>query len=106
MNWVKLTEGQFQLDLFPVVKVSTSLQNSRFTTICKLSSIFTGIRGFPKSTFCFASNLYLQNYIISGQCNNWVKAFKNGPGKICGRQPLKNLKGCGLLKQTISLQFL
>ena len=22
----------------------------------------------------------------------WVKLFKNGPSKICGRQPLKNLK--------------
>ena len=28
---------------------------------------------------------------------NWVKLFKNGPSKICGRQPLQNLKffkGC------------
>ena len=24
--------------------------------------------------------------------NIWVKVFKNGPSKICGRQPLKNLK--------------
>ena len=24
------------------------------------------------------------------------KVFKNGPNKICGRQPLKNLKGYGL----------
>ena len=24
--------------------------------------------------------------------NKWVKVFKNGPSKICGRQPLKNLK--------------
>ena len=23
----------------------------------------------------------------------WAKVFKNGPSKICGRQPLKNLKG-------------
>ena len=22
----------------------------------------------------------------------WVKVFKNGPSKTCGRQPLKNLK--------------
>ena len=22
----------------------------------------------------------------------WVDVFKNGPNKICGRQPLKNLK--------------
>ena len=31
--------------------------------------------------------------------------FKNGPSKICGRQPLKNLKWYGLSKQTISLQI-
>ena len=35
----------------------------------------------------------------------WVKVFKNGPSKICGRQPLKKLKSHGLLRQTISLQF-
>ena len=22
----------------------------------------------------------------------WVKVFKNGPSRICGRQPLKHLK--------------
>ena len=32
------------------------------------------------------------------------EVFKNRPSKICGRQPLKNLKGCSMLKQTISLQ--
>ena len=31
--------------------------------------------------------------------DKWDKVFKNGPSKICGRQPLKNLKGYGLLKQ-------
>ena len=30
------------------------------------------------------------------------KVFGSGPNKICGRQPLKNLKGYSLLKQTIS----
>ena len=33
------------------------------------------------------------------------EVFEIGPNKICGRQPLKNLKGYGLLKQTISLQI-
>ena len=37
--------------------------------------------------------------------NKWVKIFKNGPSKICGRQPLKNLKWYGLLRQTKSLQM-
>ena len=35
----------------------------------------------------------------------WEKVFKNGPSKICGRQPIKTLKGYGLLKQAISLQI-
>ena len=47
------------------------------------------------------SNLsYLQIKIIGRKlsathskekCYKWVKVFKNGPSKICGRQPLKNL---------------
>ena len=28
----------------------------------------------------------------------WGKVFKNGPSKICGRQPLKHLKGYGMPK--------
>ena len=33
---------------------------------------------------------------LGGDSNNakWDKVFKNGPSKICGRQPLKKLKGC------------
>ena len=32
----------------------------------------------------------------------WDKLFKGRPSKICERQPLKNLKGYGLLKQFLS----
>ena len=32
----------------------------------------------------------------------WDKAFKSGLSEFCGRQPLKNLKGYGLLKHTLS----
>ena len=35
----------------------------------------------------------------------WDKVFKNGPNKNCRGQPLKNLKGYGLLKQTLPLQI-
>ena len=35
--------------------------------------------------------LHIQNKYI------WVKVFKNGPSKICGRQHLKNLKRYGQL---------
>ena len=31
--------------------------------------------------------------------------FKNKQSKICGRQPLENLTGYGLLKQIVSLQI-
>ena len=39
---------------------------------------------------------------LGGDSNNakWDKVFKNGPSKICGRQPLKKLNGYDLLKQT------
>ena len=40
-----------------------------------------------------------------GAYNMWDKVFNNGPSEICGRQPLKNLKRYGMLKQTISLQI-
>ena len=35
----------------------------------------------------------------------WVKVFKNGPRKICGRQPLKTLKWYGLPVDHIPLQI-
>ena len=37
--------------------------------------------------------------------NRWDKVFKNGPSKNSWRQPLKNLKKYGPLKQTISPQL-
>ena len=36
----------------------------------------------------------------------WNKVFKSGLSKFCGRQPLKNFKGYGLLKQTTFFQNL
>ena len=35
----------------------------------------------------------------------WDKVSKSGPSKICGRQPLKYLKGYGVFKQTTFLQI-
>ena len=37
--------------------------------------------------------------------NIWDEVFKSGRSKFCEREPLKNLKGYGLLKQTISLHI-
>ena len=33
-----------------------------------------------------------QNKKFDFNINIWDKVFKNGPSKICGRQPLKNMK--------------
>ena len=43
-------------------------------------------------------------YITWNWLDIWVKVFKNGTSKICGRQPLKNMKWYGVLRQTVSLQ--
>ena len=37
---------------------------------------------------------------------NWDKGFKNGPSKICRRQPLKNLKGRVLCNRILLPPFL
>ena len=49
--------------------------------------------------------IYSKNLLRSFQRSYvfiWVKVIKNGPSKICGRQPLKNLKLYDLLRQIIS----
>ena len=48
----------------------------------------------------------LQGTIIQMHRNStWGKVSKNGPSKIYGRKPSKNLKGYGFSEQTISLQM-
>ena len=38
----------------------------------------------------FKNFIFSKNDVV--QHNIWDKIFKNGPSKVCGRQPLKNLK--------------
>ena len=50
---------------------------------------------------------FWQLFIISKifwHIEKWDKIFKNGPSKICGKQPLKNLKWYGLLHITSFLK--
>ena len=60
--------------------------------------------------FHFCDKLILSKYFLSDflPCSPhiWDKVFKNGPSKICGRQPLKNLKGYGLFKNNFYLVHL
>ena len=45
---------------------------------------------------------WYRSHISWVTANKWDKVFKSGLNKICGRQPLKNLKGYGLLNFTWS----
>ena len=49
--------------------------------------------------------IFSENLFVWAPAIKWDKVFRNGPSEIYGRQSLKNLKGYGLLKQTISLQI-
>ena len=51
-------------------------------------------------------NLKIKLMINSDFLNTWVKVFKNGTSKFCGRQPLKNLKWYGLPRQILLGLFL
>ena len=47
---------------------------------------------FSGPTVSFVPFPLHQEYVFSVRMYIWVKVFKNGPSKICGRQPVKNLK--------------
>ena len=52
-----------------------------------------------------------ENVVRIDSTGSWMscvlqdKAFKSGLNEFCERQPLKKLKGYGLLKQAISLEI-
>ena len=53
-----------------------------------------------ESTPSQLDSLFHENSIFG-----FILAFKNGPSETWGREPLKNLRGFGLPKQTISFQI-
>ena len=91
-----------------------SIYTFSFLTTCNLCGLFMLHKTFLTMWFFYVTqnfdvgrifsvhdlSLYAWRYNII-----WDKVFKSGPTKICGRQPLKLLKGYGLFKQTISLHI-
>ena len=62
---------------------------------------------FVRFLFCLAFIQFSVNNKDNGIASMiWDKVFNNGSSKICGRQPLKNLKWYGLLKQILHGPFL
>ena len=61
-------------------------------------------------TCSFLLNEFLKEISFFAQCVEqekalWDNLFKNGERKVCGRQPIKNLKWYDLPKETISLKI-
>ena len=85
-NWSLLTAItasmllHFLILYAPFMKVWFCLM---FFLICKIVST-------EQLTFCNSSYCSIRK---------WVDVFKNGPSKICRKQPLKNLKWYGLRRQ-------
>ena len=52
----------------------------------------------PRNSGSYYFNLNIPSLILTIMVHIWARIFKDGQGKICGRQPLKNLKVHGLLK--------
>ena len=77
----------------------------------KLRTLFTRWHWFPceiiqnflvNSVSLFISS-YLSCCMLQKLSNIWGEVFKNGPSKIYGRHPLKNLKWYGLANDMVSL---
>ena len=99
--------GVFSLFLCNIVRTAWNIEKEK----CHYRNINIGLL-FMSDITCFGCSLSPLCHFVtfpSKICKSsviWDKVFKGEPSKTCGRQPLKNLKGYGLLKQTIPLQIL
>ena len=72
-------------------KVSENLKNVIFPNCCKLL-----VPNTKKQNEVNGKKLARKHLSTISSNDPWGTIFKNGPSKICERQPLKNLKGYGL----------
>ena len=74
-------------------------QKIEMEVICKEHYFvyFQRFRNLSSTVIWFTAHI-LWGLYLSEFNNNWDKVFKNGPSKICGRPPLKNLMRYGLPK--------
>ena len=84
-------------------------EKKRWLTEYELFPLLVNIMLFPSRSTYLDFSLIRRVPIIVSQKDvliKWDKVFTRGPSKFCGRQPLKSFKGYGMLKQTISPDFL
>ena len=55
----------------------------------------------PQNSGSYYFNLNVPSLTLTIMVHICARVFKNGQGKICGRQPLKNSMGHGLLKSEV-----
>ena len=105
MSWGRL-QHIFSVTTF---SLSRRLQNVFKTSWKRLEDISQDVlKTTWKTENCYAEDVLktfwkhvLKTCLIKCCFYKWDKVFKSGPCKICGRQPLKNVKGYGLLKQNL-----
>ena len=126
MNYIsrKFTRWISVLSYFFAFKLLSKL---KYKSLCFLGlALWNNLhRHFPDDNYskinillCCGERLMLQRFQINSwtfhdfhfiadiwQGFKWGKVFKSGLSKFCGRQSLKNLKGYGVLKHTISFEI-
>ena len=85
----------YQTGLYTYIKAQCILNYWR--PMCKKVYTISDTRFGCKFTFACNFYRYIGDCTMYGPLSVtfndiWVKVFKNGPSKICGRQPLINLK--------------
>ena len=84
----------------------------RYVTFSNIPPCFLNYKNVIKSRkashfiYTTFSRLFWDFKASHFQSNIWVKVFKNGPSKICEKQPLKNLKRFKFLKGCLPQIFL
>ena len=79
-----------------------------FISFCDFATLIQGISVKKALNNCKKEDQTntIINVVTFYKESKWGKAFKSGLSKFCGRQPLKNLKGYGLLKGLRKVCFL
>ena len=83
-----------------LVKFRTALSTEYLRWLLIVSWFHLNLKRYYMAVVDFLNITYHLSITLKGLLRNrniWDKLFKNGPIKICGRQPLKNLKEYGLL---------
>ena len=104
-RWGTHLDVLLSVNPLPVISKQRKSSNHEFWYTSLIFPLYYGGKKVKKIAQNYQKCEKLTSPVIISQWNICDKVFKNGPSKICGKQPLKNLKWYGLLRQTISLEI-